>query len=258
MKPRIDERWVDPDGVESQIVEIVSLRPFNQNAESALAFVRVMIIESGEKVKVRPAEFSNWKRVKLDPLRGVRALINQGAVTITFPGTKPCPVVKGDVFHLSSLNVRVSSTDWSGKGEKAKHVVYLDRIERSRPLFMRRNLPDPLQAGPLEERVDEQQASIDSHYTSSPSMATPGSEQVVDPADVGNTTADRRHTARFLNEVKAEQRRIKSLPLEDRLSQLTREADENGVDVGRHLRAIENRIEAAEKRVGEKTGKRAA
>lgn len=191
-----------------------------------------------------------------DPLAGKREAINDRQVDVLiWPDRgRGCPVVVGQVFHLRRFNIEITRIERLLKPRPARWKAEFTRIHREVTTV---KLLKPGHG----DTSDPRHAMTSGEEYGSPTLCSvdplenvhnlaPPPEGEIPPADeVPDYQTSRENQRNYEQQMTRARLDHERLPLEARLAIVRRLAEAEGVDLGRQLAAIEQRIKAAESKV---------
>jgi hypothetical protein len=200
-----------------------------------------------------------------DPLAGKKQAINEGsAYSLMWPDTgKGCPVSKGELFELRSCRIEITKTHRVKKDRKWWHRAEFARYPKStKPVFLARRgglTPDRKQAMAAQDSPDPGTLRMIQDDERSPvaaaqhaALGAPPEPEAVPKEEIAAYEGSREARQRYELEVARQRAAEAKAPLEVRVARLREASAAHHVDISSEMRVIEQRVEAAERKVLER------
>lgn len=199
------------------------------------------------------------------PLDGKRQAINDGeAYSVMWRDTgQGCPVKVGEIFELRSCRIQITKTHRVKKERKWWHRAEFDRYKRStRPEFLARDggvttdrkkamaAQDDPEPGTIRVIHDDERDPVAA--TQHASLGAAPEPEVVPKDEIATYTGSREARQLYQREIAEQRSTEETAPLEERVARLREVSAARHVDITSDMRVIEQRVEAAERKVLER------
>lgn len=195
-----------------------------------------------------------------DPLAGQREAINADTLHMLVweigEEEKPCPVQKGQVFGLRQCWIEITRIERTKREGKFTWRAEFTRHRRlsSKPYYLgpRGYVHQPREAMKAED--DPVAATLD---TISPfdedyehrALGEPPEPEGPHPDEVGDFEGSRAARDRYEREIQAQRAEFNNQPIAQRMKRIL-DAQDQGANVGREVRAIHGMLSRAERKIG--------